>query len=129
MHFVKQKHKLLIKKKRNRIWKISHTVLERRTLCSYQNRQVNVKLWRVGACERKKRTFFVPLVLSKGNCFNIYVLFQCSVLNTLSEYTDTFTHEKILIHVFLLVFESLQYEILKASIYFDQDTSMRPYAI
>ena len=39
----------------------THRVLERRTLCSYKNRRSKVKLWWVGARERKKRTFFVHL--------------------------------------------------------------------
>ena len=28
-------------------------------------------------CERKKKTFFVPFILSEGNSFNICVLYQC----------------------------------------------------
>ena len=68
----------LIKTKRNRKWKIPHTVLERRTLrfSSYKNPKLTVKLWRVGARERKKRAFFVPFVLTKANFFKIYVLSQ-----------------------------------------------------
>ena len=46
---------------------------ERRTLCfsSYKRRKLKVKLWRVGAREKKKNVFFVPFILSKGNAFNI----------------------------------------------------------
>ena len=33
-----------------------------------------VKLWRVGAKERKKKTFLVPFTLSEGKVFNICVL-------------------------------------------------------
>ena len=51
----------------------THTVLKRRTLCfsSYKNRKS------VGTRERKKRAFFMPLILSEGNFFNICVLSQC----------------------------------------------------
>ena len=62
--------------KRNRKWKIPHTILERRTLCfsSHKNRKLKVKLWWVRACERKKRAFFLPFILCDGNFFKIYVL-------------------------------------------------------
>ena len=54
---------------------------KRRTLCfsSYKNRKLKVKLWWVGARERKKRAFFVPFILSEGIFFNICVLSQCIV--------------------------------------------------
>ena len=59
----------------------THTFLERRNLSfnSYNNHKLKIKLWWVGACERKKRANFVPFVLSEGNFFNIYVLSQCIV--------------------------------------------------
>ena len=55
------------KSKRNRKWKIPHTVLEGQTWCisSYKNHKLKAKLWWVGACERKKRAFFVTFILSK----------------------------------------------------------------
>ena len=64
-----------IKTKRNRKTKIPQTVLKRRTLCfnSYKNRKLKVKLWWVGARERKKRAFFVPFILLEGNFFKICV--------------------------------------------------------
>ena len=60
---------------------IPHTVLERRTLCfsSYKNSELKVKLWWVGACERKNRAFYVPLILSEGIFFYICALSQCTV--------------------------------------------------
>ena len=63
----------------NQKWKIPHTVLERQTLCSssYKNCKLKVKLWWVGANERKKMTLFVLFILSERNFFNICVLFQC----------------------------------------------------
>ena len=81
MHFVEQKYKLQIKTIRNRKWKTPHTVLERQTLCfsSYKNRNLKVKVWWVGARERKKRVFFVPFILSEGNFFKTCVLLQCIV--------------------------------------------------
>ena len=53
--------------KQNRKWKIPHSVLERRSLCLSicKNHKFKVKLWWVGACERKKRAIFVPFILSK----------------------------------------------------------------
>ena len=57
--------------KQNQKLEISQTVLERWT---YKSCKLKVKLWWVGACKRKKRPFFVPFILSKGNYFNICVL-------------------------------------------------------
>ena len=55
--------------KTKRYWKrkILHTVLERRTLCfsSYKNRKLKVKLWWVGACERKRGYFLYLLFCPK----------------------------------------------------------------
>ena len=46
---------------KNRKWKIPHSLLERRTLCfrSYTNRVLKVRLWRVRARERRKRTLHI----------------------------------------------------------------------
>ena len=54
-------------------------MLERRTLCfsSYKNRKLEMKLWCVGAHERKKRAFLVPFILPEGIFFKISVLSQC----------------------------------------------------
>ena len=69
------------KNETDRKWKMPHTVLERRTLCfsSYKNRKLKVKLWWVGARERKKRAFFVPFILLEGKFLEIYILSQCIV--------------------------------------------------
>ena len=58
-----------------------HTVLERRALYfnSYKNRKLKVKLWLVGARERKKRTFLYRLFCTRGIFFDIRVLCQCIV--------------------------------------------------
>ena len=62
--------------KQNRKWKIPHTILERQTLrfSSFKNRKLKVKLWWVGAHERKYTAFFVPFMLSEGNFFKMFCL-------------------------------------------------------
>ena len=77
MHFVEQKINFK-ETKRNQKWKLPQTVLERRTLCfsSYKNLKFKIKQWSVGACERKKRAFFGPLIFSEENLFNVCVLSQ-----------------------------------------------------
>ena len=88
--------------------------LERRTLCfsSYKNRKLKVGLLWVGDCERKKRAFFVPFILSEGNFFKICVLFQCIAYWIHFQDKHTFTYQKTLLHTLLLlvskIFESLQ---------------------
>ena len=86
------KIKTLIKTKRNRKWKIPHTVLERRALCfnSCKNRKLIVKLWWVRARKRKKRAF-------------LYRLFWI-----LSEYTYFYISKNITSYTFLLVFKSVK---------------------
>ena len=53
------KLKTLLKMKRNWKWKHPHIVLERwiLSLSSYKHHKFKVKLWWVGACERKKGNF------------------------------------------------------------------------
>ena len=93
------------KKKRNQKWKIPHTVLERRTLCfsSNKNRKLKVKLWWVGARERKKKTFFVPLILSEGYFFNVFISSQCIVYWINFQNIHTFKYKKILLYTLLLL--------------------------
>ena len=87
------------KTKRNQKCKILHTVLERPTLCSYKNRKLNVKLWWVGAYERKKRAFL-----------NICVLSQCIVYRIYFQNIHSFTYQKTLLHtLLLLVFKIVKY--------------------
>ena len=103
-----------IKVKQNRKWKTLHTVLERQTLrfSSYKNRKLKVKPWWVGAREIKKRAFFVPFTLSKGNFFKICVLSQCIVYWIQFQNIHSLTYQKILLHALLLllskIVESLQ---------------------
>ena len=42
---------------------------------SYKSRKLKRKLWWIGARKRKKRTFFVPFILSEWNFFRICVLY------------------------------------------------------
>ena len=92
-------------------WKVSHTVLERPTLCfsSYKNRKLKVKLWLVGAGERKKRAFFVPFILSDRNCFNIWVLSQCIAHSIHFQNIHTYRYQQKLLHApFCLFLKSLK---------------------
>ena len=104
----------MIKTKRNRKWIIAHTGLDRRILpfSSYKDCKLNVKLWWLGARERKNRTFLVLFILSVGNFFNICVLSQCIVYWIHFQNIHTFTYLKTFLHTLLLlafkIVESLQ---------------------
>ena len=92
--------------KRNRKWKIRHIVFDGRILCFswYKNRKLKVKMWWVGACERKKRAFFVPLILSEGNFLNICVLSQCIVNWIHFPNIYAFIYQKTLLHTLSWLF-------------------------
>ena len=94
---------------RNQKWEIPHSVLERPTLCfnSCNNRKSKVKLWPFGTRKRKKRAFFVALIFSEDNLFNIYVLCQCIVYWIHFQNIHTFTNQK---HYFLHFFHAFQHE-------------------
>ena len=95
----KKKKKTLKKLKWNEKWKIQHTLLERQTMCRlYKNRKSKEKLLWVVARERKKRAFFIPFILSKGN---FCILSPCIVYWILQN-IYTFTYQK---QYSLLVFE------------------------
>ena len=64
---------------------------------------LNVKLWWVGARIRRKRTFFVPFILSEGNFFHICVLSQCLIYWIHFQNIHSFTYQKTLLHTLLLV--------------------------
>ena len=70
----------------------------------YKNYRLIVKLWWVGARDRKKRKFFVPLILSKENFFNICVLSQCLVYWMPFQNTHTFAYQDTLLHTLYLYF-------------------------
>ena len=89
----------------------THSFRERGTLCFslYKNRKLKVKLWWVGARERKKKTLFVPLILSEGNFFNICVWSQCRVHWIHFKNIHTYTYQKNLLHkLFCLFLKSLK---------------------
>ena len=67
--FLLNKNITLNKRRQNRNWKICVTLLGRWTMCfsSYKNYELKLKLWWVGARERKKSASFVTFILSKRN--------------------------------------------------------------
>ena len=96
-----------IKTKRNRKWKITHTVLERRTLCfrSNKNRKLNetVMSW---SSRKKKGGIFVLLIFDWRNFFSICLLSQCIVCWIHFEHIHTFTYQKnITSYTYLPVFK------------------------
>ena len=83
----------------------------KRTLCfsSYKNRKLKVKLWWVGARERKIRTFFVLFILSEGIFFNICVSSPCIVYWINFQNIHTFEYQKTFLHtLFCLFLKSLE---------------------
>ena len=71
---------------------IPHTVLERQTLCfsSYKSRKVKIKLWWVGARERKKRAFLYRLFCPK-KIFGIFIsmsVFLTQIISRRQKNTD-----------------------------------------
>ena len=97
-----------IKPKRNRKWKIPHTVLERRTLSfsSHKNCKLKVKLWWVGAHERKKRAFcIVFFFVWKELFYDCCFISMYSVLIALSEYTYFYISKKITSYTFAVCFK------------------------
>ena len=99
----------MIKTERNWKRKIPHIVLERRTLCfsSYKNRKLKIELWWVGACERKKRAFFVPLILSERISLTL-VLSQCIVYCIYFQLIHTLHIKNITSYTFLLAFKIVE---------------------
>ena len=93
----------LIKTKRNRGWRIPHTVLVRPNLCFSSNKNRKLKLRLVGASKRKKRALFVPHISSGGSFFKIYVLSQCIVYWIHFQIIHTFTYQKTFLHTLLLL--------------------------
>ena len=82
------------------------TVLEWQTLyfSSCKNCKVKVKLPWVGSRERKKKTFFVPFILSKGNFFNVCVLSQCIVYWIQFQNIHALIYQKTLLHTLFACF-------------------------
>ena len=53
--------------------------------------------------QRKKKTFFVPFILSEGKFFKICVLYQCIVYRLHFQNIHTFKYQKTLLHTILLL--------------------------
>ena len=104
----------MTKTKRNRKWKILHSFRET-NLVPQPIKELQIKSKTVTSYSlcKKKKTFFVPFILCKGNIFQIWVLSQCIVYwITHFQKINTFTYQKILLHALLLLLskidESLQ---------------------
>ena len=70
----------------------------------YKNCKWKVKLWSVGAFERKKRAFYVPFILPEGHFFNICIFSQCIVywINFHNIHTLEYTYKHYAIFSLLL---------------------------
>ena len=66
---------------------------------SYKNCKLKVKLWWVGARDRKKRAFFVSFILSEENFLTCFIAMY-SALNTLLEYAYVYILKNITSHTF-----------------------------
>ena len=53
--------------------------------------------------KKKKKTFFVPFILSEGKFFKICVLYQCIVYRLHFQNIHTFKYQKTLLHTILLL--------------------------
>ena len=64
-----------------------------------------LKLWWVGACERKKMTFFVPFFFPKRNVFyHLCFISMYCMLNTLSEYIYRYISKNFTSYTFVACF-------------------------
>ena len=81
------------------------TILE---FSSYKNRKSKVTLCWVGARKRKKRTLFVPFILSEGILEHLRFISMYSVLNALSEYIHFYISKSIISYTFLHVFKIVE---------------------
>ena len=77
-------------------------------LCFSSYKNQTLKLWWVGACERKKRAFFVPFILSKGIFLNICLLSRFIVYWIYSQNIHTFTYQKNIASYTFKIVASLQ---------------------
>ena len=66
---------------------------------SYKNCKLKVKLWWVGARDRKKRAFFVSFILSEENFLTCFIAMY-SALNTLLEYAYVYILKNITSYTF-----------------------------
>ena len=99
--------------KRNRKWKILHTVLERRMIQLIQESQIKSKTVMSWSSPKKKEGIFCTVYFVRRIFFNICLcsILMCSVLNTLSKYKYVYISKDITSCTFFLDFkivESLQ---------------------
>ena len=99
------KNTTLMKAKRNRKWKIRHSVLEARTLCfsSYKNSELRVKLRWVGTCEKKESIFSNVYYVWK-TFFNISVLSWCIGHWTNFQNVYVYVSKNIILQTFFYLF-------------------------
>ena len=64
---------------------------------------LKVKLWWVGARERKKSAYFVIFILSKWNFFDVSSLSQCVVYWINFQNIYTLAYQKTLLHTLLMI--------------------------
>ena len=105
----------------------NYDVLKSKCPCILLNfRKLKVRLWRVGACERKKRAFFVSFMLSEEYFFNICVLSQYIVYWIYFQNIHTFIYQKSLLHPrFCLFLKSPKaFSVSLRNIYFKEHLSM-----
>ena len=108
MLFVEQKS--LTNTRGNQKWKIPHTVLERWTMCFSLNKncELKIKLWWVGARDRKKSAFFATFILLERHFFNIWFLSQCIVYWINFRNIYTFTCKTLPHTLLLLIFKNVK---------------------
>ena len=110
MLFVEQN--INFKTKRNRKWKIPHTLLERRALCfsSYKKHKLIVKLWWVGARKRKKYAFSETFILSEENFCSLFIsLYYFTVSFIVLFYYIMIVFHYIIIVLLIVLFHSKVY--------------------
>ena len=89
--------------------KISHTGLERWTICSYKDCESQVKLWWVWARERKKNVFFCNVYNVRRVIFwQLCFILINSVLNKLSEYIYFYISKTITLYTFVTYFKIVE---------------------
>ena len=95
----------------NQKWKIPQTILERWNMwfSSYMYHEFKVKMWWVGAPERKKSRLFVTFILSEEILLT-FVIFSLYTMHWMNfQNIHNFTYQKTLFHtLLLLVFKFLE---------------------
>ena len=90
-NFHKNETKLKMKNPTRSFWETCY-------FSSYKNDKLKVKLWWAWTREKKKKTFFVPFILSEGNFFKTCILSQCIVYWEYFQNIYTFIYKKACFH-------------------------------